>query len=440
MTSTKPLLLSRPLKPDQFLPAVGQWAVWGGLVLVGSVGLAIALAASLKYSTSVKASTIVRPSGGLRWVQAGVAGRVSDIRMQVNQPVRRGDVIAQLDATQLNTQKQQLQTSLQQEQAQLNQLRQQAQLLDAKITAEANSTQKATQIAAAELARDQDSFDNQRLVSRSELAEAEAGLALATSEYRRYQQLGRDVVSPIQIEEKLAAVRVAQQRVKRAKAVLNPSTAPLAIARQRLAQVESTGQSTLATLRQEKAVVIQQQSALQVQTNQTQQTLRQLQSELNQTMIRATGDGVILRLMLRNPNQVVQAGETLAEIAPSRDALSLKAIVAPQDISSVRLGQTAHMRVTACPYPDYGLLKGEVVAISPDVVSAPASGSPSPGSSPPPQPSGFEVIIRPERLELVHSDRRCVIQAGMEAEATIIAREETFLRFLLRKVRLLGNL
>jgi HlyD family secretion protein len=438
MSNSKPLPAARRLTPDQLLPPIGTWSIWAGLILMGAIGMAVALASVLKYSTSVRATAIVRPVGELRWVQAGIAGKISHIRVQVNQPVRLGDVIAQLDATSLQTRQQQLQTQLQQEQTQLDQLDQQLQLLTTKIAAETNSAQHFTAIANAELERDQQALETQQIINQSELEEANAALSLATNEYQRYQQLGSGgAVSQIQIEEKLAAVKVAEQRVTRAIAVLSPDRASLSIAQQRLFQVKSAGQSALATLKQEQSVLMQQQSVLNIQKVQTQQALRQIQSELAQTTIRATGNGVILRFMLRNPGQTIQVGETLAEIAPTQEALNLRATVAPQDIHSVQLGQVAQMRVTACPYPDYGLLKGRVIAISPDVVS---SQEPPPTNlSTPRQPASFEVTIRPDQLELKQGDRRCSLQAGMEAEAAIVAQEETFLRFLLRRIQLLGD-
>lgn len=433
MSDIKPLSPLRSIKPDSFLPSIDRWTTLGGLILIGAIGASVALATVLKYSTSVKAMATVRPIGELRLVQAGSAGTVKEIGVQVNQPVRQGDVIVWLDSTLLENQKHQLQISLQQGQVQLDQLNRQVQLLNTKIAAETESVQQLTAIAIAELARDQRSLQDQQRTTQSELAEAEAALALANSELQRYQQLQQGAVPQLQIEEKQAAVRVAEERVIRAKALLNPSTASLAIAQQRLAQVRSTGESALTTLHQEQKVLLQQQAELRAQQAQTQQSLHQIQADIEKTIVRAVGDGVVLRLNLRNPNQIVQAGETLAEIAPSQDALHLRATVMPQDIGNVQLGQVAHMRITACPYPDYGMLKGEVVAISPDIVAVQSS------LTQPSSRSGFEVTIRPEHLELKQGVRRCPIQTGMEAEATIIAQEETFLRFLLRKTRLLGG-
>ncbi len=52
----------------------------------------------------------------------------------------------------------------------------------------------------------------------------------------------------------------------------------------------------------------------------------------------------------------------------------------------------------------------------------------------------YEVTIEPDSLSLGKGDRQCTLQLGMEGRADIITREETVLKFLLRKARLLTDL
>jgi multidrug efflux pump subunit AcrA (membrane-fusion protein) len=51
----------------------------------------------------------------------------------------------------------------------------------------------------------------------------------------------------------------------------------------------------------------------------------------------------------------------------------------------------------------------------------------------------YEVTIQPERSALVKGNRSYPLQAGMDVKADIIAREETLLTGVLRKVRLLTD-
>jgi multidrug resistance efflux pump len=73
--------------------------------------------------------------------------------------------------------------------------------------------------------------------------------------------------------------------------------------------------------------------------------------------------GIIQELNLRHRSQVVRLGEVLAQIAPNQLPLQIKAQAAAQHIGKVEVGQTVQMQVSACPYPDYGTLKGVVQTI-----------------------------------------------------------------------------
>jgi HlyD family secretion protein len=137
-------------------------------------------------------------------------------------------------------------------------------------------------------------------------------------------------------------------------------------------------------------------------------------------------------------NQVVQAGDMLMEITPDHNTFTIKASVAPQDIGSVRTGQMAQLRVSACPYPSYGTLQGTVTAISPDAIATTSTNAVNPSQNGSPT-SFYEVTIQPSQTVLQQGDRQCSLQAGMEAEAHIISRQETFLQFGLRKARLLTD-
>ena len=102
------------------------------------------------------------------------------------------------------------------------------------------------------------------------------------------------------------------------------------------------------------------------------------------------------------------------------------------------------MRVSACPYTDYGTLKGTVAAIPPDAVVPQSDNNASAANTTTAtQQTGasfYEVAIEPDKTILGKKNNRCDIQLGMEGQADIITKEETVLQFLLRKARLTTNL
>ena len=127
-------------------------------------------------------------------------------------------------------------------------------------------------------------------------------------------------------------------------------------------------------------------------------------------------------------------GDAIAQVAPRNASLVVKARVAEPDISKVKPGQQVQMRVSACPYPDYGTLRGVVQAVAPDAIPAASAGL---GAI---APSIYEVTIQPDNEFVSTGDRVCRLQPGMEGAADIISRSETVLQFILRKARLLTDL
>ena len=248
----------------------------------------------------------------------------------------------------------------------------------------------------------------------------------------------------LEVERQKQSVAAASARLQQVRATLNPSDGEVASATERIARERASGEASLATLQQEREALIRQRLELQTLLERDMHELEQVKLDLARTTITATADGSISSLMLRNSGQTVRPGETLAQIAPSDTDLVAKVLVKPGDIGRVGVGQRAQLRVSACPYPDFGTLKGFVSEISPDVIVQQRDSS----SLQTTINSGnrnsstdfFEVTVFPENLTLSHGNSQCSIQLGMEGRVDIITREETVLQFLLRKARLLTDI
>ena len=82
-------------------------------------------------------------------------------------------------------------------------------------------------------------------------------------------------------------------------------------------------------------------------------------------------------------------------------------------------------------------MKGEVTQVSPDAISTQGGA----GAANTANGQGlYEVTIQPESLTLSQGAHKCGLQLGMEGEVDIIAKEETVLKFFLRKARLVADL
>lgn len=448
----------RPVQSDEFLPPISLFTILGGLFLLGAVGTAFTLASVTKYNVTVKAPAAVRPIGELRIVQAATQGTVKDISAKENQVVKQGDVLARLDDSRILNQRSQLQGSIQQNQRQFAQIAAQLEALNSQRLAELSLINRTITSAQADLSLKQREHTNQQTITRTEAQEAKAALDLAREELHRYQQLGdTGAIAQLQIKEKENAFKIAQARLERSTASLNPSAAPVTIATEQIAQERARGLANLATLDKEREDLLQRQVGIQNQLDRDQKELQQTEVELSKTVILAPISGAILKLNLRNPSQVVSPGEVIAQIAPNDASMVVKARVGSQDISKVQLCQEeqvldckegkVQLRFSAYPYPDYGTLKGAVRAISPDAVSAMGStnvtlpaATINSVSSTSNSNAYYEVSIQLDKPYFVKAGHQYPIQPGMEATADIISREDTILKFILRKARLLTDL
>lgn len=446
------------ISDNEFLPPIHNWVRFGGLFIVAAVALAIPVASVVKYKVTVKAQALVRPDGELRIVQAAASGQVKNISVKGNQLVKKGDVIAQIDDSRLQTQKNQLQNKIQQGQQQIVQINAQILALGSQIIAETERNNRAVASTKAELSRIQREYRDKNITTVTDLQEAEANLRSAQaalngakSKHNRYQgaaragALSKDQLEETQVavEQQKQAVEAAMAKVEQAKAILNPTQSEMAIATERIAQEKAMGQATLATLKREREALLQQRIEIQKQQSQDKREMQQVQTELQQTMITATADGTISKLNLRNNGQSVQPGEEIAQIAPSNNAIVVNALVSAKEISKIEKAQKAQLRISACPYTDYGTLKGKVKAIPVDAITPQNNRSGSSASDrqyADLKGSFYEVAIEPESNSLSRGNDRCSLQLGMEGSADIITKEETVLQFLLRKARFISDL
>jgi multidrug efflux pump subunit AcrA (membrane-fusion protein) len=487
-----------PLQENEFLPPISRWNTFGGLFIVCILGLSIPVTAVAKYKVTVKGQAVVRPTGELRIVQATAEGQVMQIYVKANQVVKKGDAIAFIDDSRLQTKKSQLQTSTQQAKLQITQINAQISTLDNQIRAETERVKRVVASAEAELIGNSRTYQDKKVITFAEFQEAdayvnmaedelltaqaqlqsaqsnlgatEATLGAARSKRNRYESVAKQgALSQDQFEEAQLtvkqqekavqshqatveaqkqsierlkkAVKAAIARRQRSQVTVNPSNAEVKIATERIAQEKASGEASKAILEKERQALINQKIEVQKQLQRDARELKQIEIELKETTVTATADGIISKLNLRNAGQTLRLGEEIAQIAPNNTPLIVKAAVESEHKSKLRIGQNVRMRVSACPYPDHGTLSGKVKSISPDATTRQNHHDVvDKNNNPQPTAVGafYEVTIEPNTLSL-GKKKKCYIQLGMDGRVDIISREETVLKFFLRKARLIAD-
>ncbi|MEO1791963.1 MAG: HlyD family efflux transporter periplasmic adaptor subunit [Cyanobacteria bacterium J06629_19] len=433
-----------PINTNEYLPPTRRWVSWGSWFIVFALGSAIAASFTVKYRTTVNVHGVIRPVGETRLVQAIASGAIVDIAAQNNTPLQKGDVIARIDTASLEARAAQLLANVEQSNSKQQQIQAQIRSIEQQIIAETAQSKRsvAALIADAEIA--QRSNRDQSIAAQAAVQEAQAQIDLAAREVNSYSQLSESgAVSQLQLSEKQAALETARARMVSVQASLNPSRGSVQAAQQRIAQAEATGESTLAQLQQSKQQLMQEGLDIEKHLKATEQEIAQVNLELENATVRSPVTGTLHELRLRNIGQVVTPGETIATVIPTNAPIEIQALVPATKINKVEIGLPTRMRVSACPFSEFGTAAGQVKSISPDTVSlpsqSPAGSAGSAAVETTVSPSAFystSIAIEESSLFAKNTRRRCALQPGTGGQVTIIAREETVIAFLRRKAGL----
>jgi hypothetical protein len=136
--------------------------------------------------------------------------------------------------------------------------------------------------------------------------------------------------------------------------------------------------------------------------------------------------GSTIGLMTNIPHR--STTQVIAIVTPDR---SIQALVPAESINQIAPDQIAQMRVAACPYSEFGTLKGKVTAIATQPVMM-TSAIVEQFS----QPSLYAVTIQPQALVLQQSAKSCPVRVGMQGKMDIVLREESIGQTVLRQMRL----
>ena len=100
--------------------------------------------------------------------------------------------------------------------------------------------------------------------------------------------------------------------------------------------------------------------------NESRVLLESAKTKLKQRFLYAPVTGVVSTLNLRQSGEVVQPGQSIAEIAPMGKPLVLSTVLPNQEAGFVKVGMPVQIKLDAYPFQEYGVISGRVMTISPD--------------------------------------------------------------------------
>jgi hemolysin D len=166
---------------------------------------------------------------------------------------------------------------------------------------------------------------------------------------------------------------------------------------------------------------------IQTKITDTKSQLLSAQAQLKQNWLTAPISGTVSSLNIDNVGKVINAGETVLEIAPSDRPLVLSALLSNEEAGFVERGMPVKVKLDAYAYQDYGLVAGKVTEISADAKSDEQLGQ------------SYQIEVALDKNYIVDEQKTIKFKPGQTATAEIIIRHRRILEIFLDPIKKLGS-
>ena len=420
--------LTTKIKPK----AASSMLLW---VIVAFVVAFFIWAAFTELDRTVRGQGRVVPSSQLQVVSNLEGGVVQDILVRAGQVVRQGDELIRLDRTATASE-------FGSGEATLSALQIKIARLTAEVSGGTPRYPAASDPAVADQIRVEEALHAARMADlaaitsagEARMGQAARAVGEAESTYQsrvsawRQRQDEANLIRPLVdrgIEPRLSLVQ-ADAAASIARTDMQAASETIGRARQALAEARSQMNQQRQEWRTQSGNDL---ATAQAEYASRQRALPALADRAQRTVLRAPLAGRINRVLVTTRGGTIRPGEPVVEIVPSNETLLIEAQVRPSDIAFVRIGQPAHVAITAYDRSVYGVLDGTVVTISPDATVNERTGE-----------SYYTVKVRTNLNYLRDNDgRQMPIGVGMTAEVDLLGEKRTVLQYILSPISRLGE-
>lgn len=134
--------------------------------------------------------------------------------------------------------------------------------------------------------------------------------------------------------------------------------------------------------------------------------------------------GIVKVVRHHTAGGVVAPGATVMEVVPVGSSVLIEARVRPADIGFVRVGQPVEIKLSAYEYTIFGALKGRVEVLSPDALGDPERAAQAGGT-------WYRALVRADVAGLEHKGQLLPVMPGMTGSAEIRTGQRSVMAFLL---------
>ena len=152
------------------------------------------------------------------------------------------------------------------------------------------------------------------------------------------------------------------------------------------------------------------------------QMLVERTSNLERMQLYAPSDGLIRNVKVTTVGGRVRPGDVVMDVLPTNSELIVETKLKPQDLAFIAVGQKASVKLDAYDYSIYGILDGEVIYVSPDALSEDTRQG---------EHIYYRVHVRIQRNHLQSPrGRKIEITPGMTAQVEVATGKMSVLRYL----------
>lgn len=384
----------------EFLPAalevqetppspLGRAIIW---TLIVFITITIVWACVGKIDIVVVAQGKIIPTGRDKIIQPLEIGVVRHIYVREGQPVKKGDLLVEMDATQTGADTERLTAELTQTRHDIERNSRLASMAWPENTKTPELLDAVSRVCpAGRLARNPGEHSGTALQQQLLCRQIEEGRAKIAALQSEIAQREAELDTTGQVIKKLqASLPLITERVHALKELVDKNFGPrqqyLELEQQRLEQshdlatqqarqheiraaITTANQQKLALLAQIKTTALVDLSGASVKSAALEQELRKAENRRQLQRLTAPVDGVVHQLQVHTLGGVVTPAQQLMIIVPQQKPLDIEAIIANKDIGFIEPGQVAEIKVETFPFTKYGTLVGKVVKTSSNAVA-----------------------------------------------------------------------
>jgi hemolysin D len=437
--------------PALELPEAAPWVKTTLLTITAGITILGLWSIFARLDVVVSATGRLEPQSASQPVQTKIGGAVTNILVQEGTRVRRGQLLMQLDKTELLTQLETLarqREPLARQVAVLSAVRQGApisaigknigaippelvnqaqdrQLLVAQVTGKAAGLSPEQQQRFNLFQQQIADIETLGAIQVNNIAVQRSGADATTQANAAKLQIEREMLANLEplVREGAISRRLFLDGVSRVNDVqtqFNQSRVQGSNLRLTQQEAQVSGRSSVLELIAETQTRLGQlDSNLDAKIEATKQQLTQLDGQFRQVQLnleaqnlKAPVNGFVFDLKTRIPGFFAGQGETLLQVTPD-ERLVARINVPNRDIGELTLGQSVNIRVDAFPFTEFGALEGKITKIATDSVNPETN---------PNSPSVFPVEVSLTRQTLERGEEDLTLTPGMTVAGNIIIR------------------